>query len=357
MNKVYIMSVKFAPGHFSHLLAYYEFFEACNCKPYLLLDKKYDSFINESESYNYIYFDEYLNEAPDILFIYNLSKIDAKIIKKFLKMNPSMEVYFVYHEPWIGYQNCIKDFLRGNESILDTIKSIGRYFFVKQVLKKSKKVILPSEEACKNYQKKCIRFNKNYCVLPLIFTDECKNKIDLKEKKYFSFISTVSNSKNFAKFIEYIKYKAKKNPEFMFQIATRSDISNYLDDELQQLIDNKRLIVNYGHPLSNAEINKAYLMSCCTWVLYKRSTQSGVLCKSFMFGAPVIASDIGSFKEFVNDTNGVILDKDCSFNEIDEAVEKIRDNLKDYSEKSRQTFLNNFSWKCLLNDKKSKKIK
>lgn len=351
MKTVYIMSAKYAPGHFSHMLAYYKIFQAKGYAPCLLLDEQYADFITESSNYNYRLLNKEGLNFPDLLFIYNLSVKDSYIINQLSKSNKSKKkskVFFVYHEPWYGIKKWYLDLKNGNESLRECVKSLGRYFFVRNLLKKCDKVILPSQKAYKNYEKICRKFNENYTVFPLVFTDESTGKLSLTDKKYFSFISTASNSKNFQKFIEYIKYRSKKDQYSLFQIATRTDISEFIDDELKALIHSKRLIVNHGHDLSNEEINHAYAVSNCTWMLYNRSTQSGALCKSFMFGAPVIASDIGSFREVVNETNGIILNKDASFDEIDVAYRRILECLYAYSEGARKTFLNKFYYKCQI---------
>ncbi len=341
MKKVYIMSAKYAPGHFSHMLAYYELFREIDCVPVLYLDKQYDSFVKEYPQYEFQYISGE-SEAPDILFIYNLSPDDTSITKRFQKINPAMKVYFVYHEPWYGFREWFRNFRTGTESARETVKAVGRYFFVKRLVKRCTKVILPSNAALYNYEKYCRFKNVDYDVFPLIFTDECGESLTVNDKQYFSFIATASKSRNFRLFIEYLKYKAKTDKTAKFQIATRTDVSEYLDDELQELIDQRRLIVNHGHSLTNQEINLAYSISNCTWMLYNRSTQSGVICKSFMFGAPVIASEIGSFKEIVTPENGVILYGSYSLDDIDNAYESIRNNLCALSDGARNAFMSNF---------------
>lgn len=205
-------------------------------------------------------------------------------------------------------------------------------------------ILLPSNKAVDYYEKICVKYNKHYSLFPLVFTDEANNAINPNEKKYFSFISTVQNSKNFTMFLDYIKFKAKISSDSMFQIATRTDCSEYIDAELKALIKKKRLIINHAHSLSNTEINQAYARSNCTWMLYNRSTQSGVLCKSFMFGTPVIASNIGSFSEVVNSDNGIILPESYTLEDIDRAYENIKNNFDHLCNGARQTFVSHFRY-------------
>lgn len=69
-----------------------------------------------------------------------------------------------------------------------------------------------------------------------------------------------------------------------------------------------------------------------------------------MFCSPVIASNIGSFREFVNDSNGIILSNGYSMSDIDGAYNKIIANLFEYSDGARNTFLDSFYWKKFINE-------
>lgn len=109
-----------------------------------------------------------------------------------------------------------------------------------------------------------------------------------------------------------------------------------------------RIVVHCGRPLSNNEINLCFAQSICVWNVYRRSTQSGVLAKASMFGSPVLASDTGSFREFVDDNqNGRFL-QDASPESVLEAYEDIRSNLNRYTSLSREKFLSTFYYKSQL---------
>ena len=345
MRKVYIMSAKFAPGHFSHMLAYYKLFEESEYYPVLYLDREYEAFVREISGYRYKYIDNSSNIYADIVLIYNLSKSDLHHIRIFEKVNDKTKFIFVYHEPWFGIKEVSQNLLSRKESVTESIKVIGRYFFAIPELKKSSMIILPSEKAYKDYKNHCFHYNKKCCIFPLVFTDECNHKIDMGRKKYLSFISTAARSKNFELFLSYIKYKSRKDPNSLFQITTRTNVDKYIDNELLSLIQSGRLILNHGHDLSNSEINHAYEISNCVWLLYSRSTQSGVMCKAMMFGSPVIGSDLGSFSEIIDGSNGLVLSDGYSLEDIEKSHEKILKDLEFYSKNSRKTFLNNFYYK------------
>ena len=112
------------------------------------------------------------------------------------------------------------------------------------------------------------------------------------------------------------------------------------------MINSGTLRLSYGRPLTNLEINQAYERSFCVWNVYRRSTQSGVLPKAFMFGTPVIASNLGSFPEFVRDgENGYLVD-DYSFESLYRKLILVNENIGIMSQNCRNTFEKTFYWKA-----------
>ncbi len=166
------------------------------------------------------------------------------------------------------------------------------------------------------------------------------------EKKYFSFIGHAVKGHNFSGFVNFVKYSYLNKIDFKFQIVTRSNIKKYLDDEViaKAIQENYLKVINKNF-ISNEEINKAYLDSWCIWCIYNRSSQSGVLPKAFMFGTPVVANNIGSFTEFIqNGCNGIILDK-VDYKTLVSTVNNIKLNISYYSKNARETFEKVFYYK------------
>ena len=133
-----------------------------------------------------------------------------------------------------------------------------------------------------------------------------------------------------------------------FLIASRLPLPGTLlnDPTLRKNLD--RIEIRCGRPLGNDEINRCYLESFCVWNIYRRSTQSGVLPKAFMFGTPVIASRVGAFPEWVEEgVNGRFAEaRDCEG--ILAALEDIRNNIEGYATRCRQTFIEKFFYRSNL---------
>jgi glycosyltransferase involved in cell wall biosynthesis len=216
-------------------------------------------------------------------------------------------------------------------------------------------VIVPSKYALNLYKNKDIKYNENVLMIPLLFDDELDEEVDITKKQYFSYIGHAVKGHAFDVYIELIKHIYKQGVDMKFQIATRTDLSRLLkkDKILQEMIEKEILKIAHGRPLPNSEINRAYKESFCIWNVYRRSTQSGVLPKAFMFGTPVLASNVGSFGEFIREgENGLIIDKTAmkDFDLILASVEDIKRNLVFYSKNARETFLKIFFYKnCIEN--------
>lgn len=339
MKKIAILSGKFSIGLTSHLEAYYELINEAGYEAFLLINTKYEKYIRKYK--NIFSLKDINNLVVDCLIIFNISLYDKKIIKLLKKYNADLKVVLVYHEPWRGLRNEIKR----QKTYSNILKTIGRKILANSLLKKVDRVWLPSKEAERQYKKIDYNINNNYDIFPLIFRDELDEKINTKNKIYFSYIATVAPSRRFNEYLSFIKKYATIDKNMKFMIATSSNIVSFLDKDLNNLIDTKRLIVKHNYNLTNKEINEAYYKSIAVWLVYKESTQSGVLCKSFMNGTPVIASNIEAFREYINNNNNSIIVENFEDNKIKEALTKIYTNLDFFSKNARDDFLKLFYYK------------
>ena len=109
------------------------------------------------------------------------------------------------------------------------------------------------------------------------------------------------------------------------------------------------MLIVEGKWLSNQEINNYYDKSLLIWNSYDRSTQSGVLPKSFMFSTPVLGNNLIPNEYIVHKKNGFYLNDNSDFAEITDAIKYISKNIEDLSMCSRNTFLKFFYYKSFKN--------
>lgn len=92
--------------------------------------------------------------------------------------------------------------------------------------------------------------------------------------------------------------------------------------ELEELKNNKQCIVINRH-LSNNELvglNKNAEFVVCP---YKSASQSGIIMTSFLFGRPIIASNVGAFSEVIMDgVNGILVAPNSPL-ELEMAINKL----------------------------------
>lgn len=333
-----IYSGKFSIGLLSHMLALDSMAKMCGFESKLVLDSGYDKFVSRKDNVRVISFYEMmLNDAFDVLIIYNIALMDNIVLKKLKRNNPNIKVVFVYHEPWTS----ISEEVRREKSIIGCIKSLGRYILSKRLLEKVDEIWLPSYNAYNKYERNVERKKLNHVIFPLVFNDEMDCNVEIK-REFFSFISTVSYQKRFKEFLSFLEYYSKKDKTVKFLIATRSNIAKYISKYMISLMDQGRLRIIHGRSLTIEEINMAYRASWCTWLLYRSSTQSGVLAKSVMLGTPCIVSSIPAFKEYVKKEEWVVDDVN-DFEGIINKINIIKADIDDNYIYARKIYFENFS--------------
>ena len=108
------------------------------------------------------------------------------------------------------------------------------------------------------------------------------------------------------------------NPEIKFIIAGKGKLT---DDIPCNTIRINRF-------LKDGEISFLHLNSHITICPYLEASQSGIPMTSFLFGKPVVATDVGAFKEYVIDGKTGLLMNDASVDSIVSHVLKAKDLIR-----------------------------
>ncbi len=289
---VAVVSLKFSPGHMGHLQAYKALFENISDRVTLFLAPDYCKLMGQQDGMVYTEdIKRIVGSKPDLVFIYNISLSNLTLIDAC--KSKGIRTIYVLHEP----RGSFKELLAEGE---DIVKTLGANFVNSLICRKVDKVLLASETGRKNYCRYMSRCNKNYAVFPLILGDEYDSS-KIIERRYFSFIGGFSEVHACKEFLEFVKYGLKNNKNLHFLIATKTDISEYMDKPIfRKALKSGRLKVQAGRPMSGEEINEYYRQSICVWNAYNRSTQSSVLSHALMLGTPVIVNDNGAAKEVMS---------------------------------------------------------
>lgn len=113
----------------------------------------------------------------------------------------------------------------------------------------------------------------------------------------------------------------------------------------EELKKSNRVIIQQGRPLSDEEINAYYASTIVVWNAYARTTQSGVLAKSFMFGTPALVLK-KNCNEFANDGLEIkAIEDNTNKEEIKDAIESVMQKFDCYSSNCRKQFMESFYYR------------
>lgn len=203
-------------------------------------------------------------------------------------------------------------------------------------------VLIPSRKAIKYYEENSLYTNKHYHYLPLMYSDEREECYIFVSRIYFSYIGTVAADHSFQEYLEFVEWAITNNKleGISFMIATKSEF------EVPEIMKNSnRISIHKGIPMTDEEINTYYSSSIAVWNAYARTTQSGVLAKSFMFATPAVVMR-ANLNEFTHDGVNVVAIEDNSDKEqIAAAVQKIYENQERFSAECRKEFEKSFYYR------------
>jgi hypothetical protein len=149
-----------------------------------------------------------------------------------------------------------------------------------------------------------------------------------------SYIGTATDDHRFDAFVDFVDYCTKFNvfPGYRFGLFTRTKISN---DILKRLMP--RTDILHGHTLNQSEMDACYRSTEIVWCCYERTTQSGVLPISYMFGRPVLGTDRFDLDHYEDGKQGVT---PAGFNpvQVTSAVEQVLQNIDEHRMCARKTF-------------------
>ena len=335
-RRVALISLRFKPAFVSHMIA---FAKACNALGYAveyLVDPAYADFADlVAVAPLRAYRGSLSLNGYTHAIVMNVSPAHETLVAK-LKLFGTRVIY-LYHEP----RERLVDGIR-TEGIVRELKLTLAYLLSIRMLKAADAVIVPSQYGMKVYEKRDFRYNGTPHRIPLLFDDESSTLPGQQQRRYFSYIGAICRSHGFDMFLSFARYCLENELPIQFLIASADPMPEH--DSCDQLIQRSphKFKIQCGRPLQTDEINVCFRESICVWNLYRRSTQSGVLPKCFMFGTPVLATDTGAFSEFVQDgVNGKFVAAENP-GAIYAAYFEIQSRFQEYSFNARNAFLNTF---------------
>lgn len=346
-GRVLLISLRSNPAHIQLLIAYAKASQALGLEAAFLLDPGYSQFAELANTAPVLDFQRTDLGGPGDCAVFMNPSLKNLEMARALK-GRGTRVLYILHEPWQMSATYVRD-----EGVRAALKAFLAHRSTAPVLRASDCIILPSRYGLRIYQSNDARYNSKACYIPLLYDDDLREDISglLERKKYFSYIGNPCRAHGFDQYMKAMHLSLQRNEDISFLIATGGHVlpRGYLDDPLLAR-HSDRIEIQSGRRLSNDEINSYYAQSVCVWSAYRRSTQSGVLPKAFMFGAPVLCSRVGSFPEFVTPgCNGDIVDPsnpEC----IIEAFQRLRTDSASHAAQCRRDFMNTFYYRAHIKE-------
>ena len=332
--KALILSLNFHPGHVSHMVASYKQCEELGYKSTYFVDPEFENYLPTNSNI----LKNGTNSCPitDLAIFLFPSQKNLPLIWKMKRKG--VKVVYIFHEPL----SPMSDYRKAGFSY----KYLAKLWVINRIsqltVKWSNLILLPSKKAVDFYEKNPLYKNRNYHYLPLMYDDEKKELHDSIPRTYFSYIGTVAADHSFDEFLNFVEWaiNGNKMPELRFLIATKSSFT--VPDALK---DSQRITIQQGRPLTDEEINAYYASSIVVWNAYARTTQSGVLAKSFMFGTPALVLQ-KNCNEFAQDGIEIkAINDNTNKDEISIAVEGVQKNFLFYSSNCRKRFMESFYYR------------
>ena len=345
--KCVLVSHRFNPGHLSHIMANKSLITDIGGDVYFRWNKKFITFSGDNSKNRTISLSECINLSKGDLFIIWFPSLHVLIDLFFIKFFTRATIVYIYHEPYSSFS----DYLNSGFGFVKVIKITLTFFISYLICALSNKIILPSNNAwitSKGSQKSPFKYHK----LNLMFEDEAETLQPLDGRRYISYIGTIAKDHAFEEFFTLMQSCIRLNllNQYVFLIATKNNLPISLVPIIEELCLKGCLEVYTGKPLSNKDINYFFSKSVVVWNAYKRSMQSGILPKAFMFGTPVLISNNNPSEFFENCKNGIMISSKYDLSEFVSAIDFIFNNFSYISNNCREKFNILFNYKSLSDD-------
>jgi glycosyltransferase involved in cell wall biosynthesis len=348
---IYVGSLKFSPIYKSHVCA---FGKSCEEKGYsvkYLFAKEYEWLLSKEEKSKTIF----IGNSTSILSMLKDAlnfKQRERIIKVFSE-NPPSHVYmhnyhllnnfiaklskkyaakFIYHvhEPYVENKGAHGGFQKYWLHLFE--------YFQEKLLENTEVAIVSSNAAYSLFEERYPDFRGKKVLVPLMYEDLGDNDPSIFNRDFISFVGPPVPAKNPEKFLEIVQFSIQHNLGLKFLLISRIKINDiYRQGNLEVFTKEK---------ISDEEYGDLIKKSVVVLTPYKRETQSSVILVSYMYGTPVVSSNVGGLPEFVtHGKTGYLLDVNAEPDQWIKGILFVQDNFSSLSEACREYFVNNFSGK------------
>jgi glycosyltransferase involved in cell wall biosynthesis len=356
---IYVGSLKYSPVYKSHCCA---FGESCEEEGYTvryLFSREYEWMLSEKIKENTIFIGSSTN-IPEMLYDTVNARNIRTIKKNFSKDRPTHVYMHNYHllNHYIAKlcrkQGCaflyhVHEPYVENKSAHGGLQQYWLYlneFMEEKLLRDTSVAVVSSKEASRLFDMRYPWFKGKKVEIPLMYEDLGKELKPVEERKYVTFVGPLVPAKSPELFLKIIDYSAEHDLSYSFLLISRSQVND------QSSCQKSNLTIFHKSRISDEEYGELISKSLVVLTPYKRETQSSVILVSYMYGTPVVSSNVGGLPEFVSHRRtGYLVDMNAPVEEWIKGIDYVIENLHELSVNCRGYFVDSFSaknWKKYL---------
>lgn len=349
--KIYIGSLQYSPIYKSHCCA---LGKQCEKKGYLvtyLFSESYKWMLSDDLKKKTIFIGNSKNIISALIDGLNI-KSKQKLCNIFSKERPDF-IYMHNFHPFLNYQIAklsnkydityiqhVHEPYVMNKCVYGGLHQYWLYLFEyaqDKLLNRTDIAVLSSERAMKLFDIRYKNFSGLKIRIPLMYED-LENYINGKDRKYITFIGPPVTAKGPEIFLKIVEYSEKHNLGFNFMLISRSQI----DDPGFYKWENLKIFCK--EKISDEEIGDFIRQSVMTITPYKVANQSSVVLTSYMYGTPVISSNIEGLSESVHHLKtGYLVNLNAEVEEWIKGINFIQNSFTFLSTNCRSYFVDEFS--------------
>jgi len=269
-------------------------------------------------------------ETPSHVYLHNYHLLNHSIAKSCRKHGGK----FIYHahEPYVENK-------RAHGGLHHYWLYLNEYM-ISRLLRNADVAIVSSKEGSRLFNKVYPWFQGRKMVVPLMYEDAAETLRPSEERKYLTFVGPPVPAKGPETFLNIVDYAAEQNLDWAFLLISREKVTD------KRFLNKDNLLIYHKERISDEEYGKLMQKSLAVLTPYKRETQSSVVLVSYMYGTPVVSSNVGGLPEFVSDgRTGYVVDEAAPVEKWVEAIGHTLEAAQMMSANCRNYFVEKFSGK------------
>lgn len=272
----------------------------------------------------------FMENRPNYIYMHNIQPLLNLYVAKLAHKYNSIYIQHV-HEPYFENKKVHGQFYHQWWWYLFE-------YFQGHLLKYTDIAVLSSNVALSLFEKRYPHFQGRKIKIPLMYEDFGQNNSTGNNRRYITFIGPPVPSKGPETFSLIADWALKNDINLNLLLISRKAVTD------PQLLNKSNIQIFFKEKISDEEIGDFIKNSQMTITPYRTAKQSSVALSSYMYGTPVISTNIGGLPEIIHHLKtGYLLNLNAKVEEWIAGINYIQQNLSILSQECRNYFLANCS--------------